>query len=226
MHLHDPGLRRHGGRDDRALKRSGGGDHMAASISPPEVSARKPVPPAFGCSAVTAMPPADRCGDPFGVGDKIVHHLVARRSHRDRRRRSANPAVCHARRGRWHADHPIFPCASVRQSGAVPGRDRRRASGLLAHRQPGLTAADDQRPDFFDWHRSTRLLRSLILRFRRHRLLHHGLDEARQVVGEAGGDQVAVDDAGFVQHGGAGICRGRSGCSRRPWPACPSGSWR
>src|SRR5262249_48867263 len=36
-------------------------------------------------------------------------------------------------------------------------------------------------------------------------LLHHRLDQARQIVGEARRDQIAIDHAGLVQDGGAGI---------------------
>src|SRR5215469_16264393 len=45
----------------------------------------------------------------------------------------------------------------------------------------------------------------LRLAFRRQELLDHGLDQPRQVIGEARGDQVTVDDAGLVRDRGTGI---------------------
>ena len=79
MHLHDPGFWRHNGRNDRALKRSGGRDHVGGLDRALRRFGAEAGPAGLLVQRRHRDAAADWCGDPFGVGGKIVHHLVARR---------------------------------------------------------------------------------------------------------------------------------------------------
>ena len=130
---------------------------LVASIVPSDVSARKPVPPALPAQRRHRDAGADGRGDPFGVADEIVDHLVA-----------AGEAV-RVDAGDRQAGQPVVPGGAVGVQ-AIPAL-RAPAFGdavafedevgeaalaqLLAHGQAGLAGADDERFDCFNRHGMT-----------------------------------------------------------------------
>ena len=137
MDLHDPGLRRHDGGDDRALKGSGGGDQVGGLDH-----ARRRFRRESPARRLSLQPISPRRRS--GSGIRSAGHRLRNtrrscpwwRSCRDRCRRRSCWETCHARPDHWRPGSPIFPSASARRSDAVRRRGEARRACPDARSSP------------------------------------------------------------------------------------------
>ena len=157
VHLHRARVIRNDRRHHGALKRAGGGDHVI-SLDRPGRGLRPETRPAVAAPQVRDRhAAAHRGGDGSGIGDEIIHDLVAGREF---------IAIDTGDRVAWHAVapggsvgvQPVPAFGPPALDDPVPFQNQVRPAALaqpFAHRQPGLAAADDQGLDAFNRHLSS-----------------------------------------------------------------------
>ena len=161
MNLHDPAL---AGTTAGMMGRWNGPvatTTLVASITPSEVSAAKPEPSAFLAKGLDLDTAADGSCDLLRVGFEILHDPVfgGKAAGIDVGERHAWKSVMP---GRTVGDERVPSFRAPALGNPMPFDDEMRHAAfaqVLAHRQPGLTAAYDERLDLFNRHARTLLRR-------------------------------------------------------------------
>ena len=145
---------RNNGRGDRALERSGGGNHVVGFDHALRRFDTEAGPADIPLHILYLHAAADGGGDLFRVGDEIVRNLLFMG-------KGVGIDI-----GKLHTRKPVVPGRTIRDHGvpsfrapafgnSVPLQNEVRHAAVaqvLAHGQAGLAAANDERFYFFRWH--------------------------------------------------------------------------